>query len=283
MTQKQTFDVSGMTCAACSARVEKTTSGVVGVEHAVVNLLKNSMEVEYDGNPATLAAISAAVEKAGYGAAPRIEAAAATGAPSGPATAPVTRENAAAKEAAHVRMRLIVSFVFTIPLFYLSMGHMFGWPIPGIFLGHENMLTFAFTQFLLLLPVVFVNFKFFRVGFKTLFHGSPNMDSLIALGSTASTVYYRLGNGARQRRFRAHGGDGFVLRVGGDDPHADHAGQVLRGAREGEDHRRDCAAYGPLSKNGDSPQRRRCRGRSPCRAGATGGYPHRSRRCGRAC
>ena len=200
MTKKQTFDVSGMTCAACSARVEKTTSDVAGVEHAVVNLLKNSMEVEYDGNPATLAAISAAVEKAGYGAAPRIEAAAAAGAPSGPATASAARENAAAKEAAHVRMRLIVSFVFTIPLFYLSMGHMFGWPIPDIFLGHENMLTFAFTQFLLLLPVVFVNFKFFRVGFKTLFHGSPNMDSLIALGSTASTVYgivaiYRIGWG----------------------------------------------------------------------------------------
>ena len=200
MTQKQTFDVSGMACAACSARVEKTTSGVVGVEHVVVNLLKNSMEVEYDGNPATLAAISAAVEKAGYGAAPRVEATAAAGAPSGPATASAARENVAAKEAAHVRMRLIVSFVFTIPLFYLSMGHMFGWPIPGIFLGHENMLTFAFTQFLLLLPVVFVNFKFFRVGFKTLFHGSPNMDSLIALGSTASTVYgivaiYRIGWG----------------------------------------------------------------------------------------
>lgn len=199
MTQKQTFDVSGMTCAACSARVEKTTSGVAGVEHTVVNLLKNSMEVEYDGNPATLAAISAAVEKAGYGAAPRIEAAAAAGAPSGAAPS-AARENAAAKEAAHVRMRLIVSFVFTTPLFYLSMGHMFGWPIPDIFLGHENMLTFAFTQFLLLLPVVFVNFKFFRVGFKTLFHGSPNMDSLIALGSTASTVYgivaiYRIGWG----------------------------------------------------------------------------------------
>ena len=199
MTQKQTFDVSGMTCAACSARVEKTTSGVAGVEHAVVNLLKNSMEVEYDGNPATLAAISAAVEKAGYSAAPRIEAAAAAGAPSGAAPSGA-RENAAAKEAAHVRMRLIVSFVFTIPLFCLSMGHMFGWPIPSIFLGHENMLTFAFTQFLLLLPVIFVNFKFFRVGFKTLFHGSPNMDSLIALGSTASTVYgivaiYRIGWG----------------------------------------------------------------------------------------
>ena len=200
MTQKQTFDVSGMTCAACSARVEKTTSGVAGVEHAVVNLLKNSMEVEYDGNPATLAAISAAVEKAGYGAAPRIEAAAAAGAPSSPVSPSAARENAAAKEAAHVRMRLIVSFVFTIPLFYLSMGHMFGWPLPEFFLGHENMLTFAFTQFLLLLPVIFVNLKFFRVGFKTLFHGSPNMDSLIALGSTASTVYgivaiYRIGWG----------------------------------------------------------------------------------------
>lgn len=199
MAQKQTFDISGMTCAACSARVEKTTSGVAGVEHAVVNLLKNSMEVEYDGNPATLAAISAAVEKAGYGAAPRVEATAAAGAPSGAAPS-AARENAAAKEAAHVRMRLIVSFVFTIPLFYLSMGHMFGWPLPEFFLGHENMLTFAFTQFLLLLPVVFVNFKFFRVGFKTLFHGSPNMDSLIALGSTASTVYgivaiYRIGWG----------------------------------------------------------------------------------------
>ena len=208
MTQKQTFDVSGMTCAACSARVEKTTSGVAGVEHAVVNLLKNSMEVEYDGNPATLAAISAAVEKAGYGAAPRVEATAAAGAPSGAAPS-AARENAAAKEAAHVRMRLIVSFVFTIPLFCLSMGHMFGWPIPGIFLGHENMLTFAFTQFLLLLPVVFVNFKFFRVGFKTLFHGSPNMDSLIALGSTASTVYgivaiYRIGWGM------GHGDVGFA-------------------------------------------------------------------------
>ena len=200
MTQKQTFDVSGMTCAACSARVEKTTSGVAGVEHAVVNLLKNSMEVEYDGNPATLAAISAAVEKAGYGAAPRVEATAAAGVSSSPASPSAARENAAAKEAAHVRMRLIVSFVFTIPLFYLSMGHMFGWPLPAFFLGHENMLTFAFTQFLLLLPVIFVNFKFFRVGFKTLFHGSPNMDSLIALGSTASTVYgivaiYRIGWG----------------------------------------------------------------------------------------
>ena len=199
---KQTFDVTGMTCAACSARVEKASNKVEGVERATVNLLKNSMEVEYDGNPATVLAICAAVEKAGYGASPRVEDVSAATAPAG-GSAPLAsggnaRQEAAAKEARQVRMRLIVSFVFTIPLFYLSMGHMFGWPLPAVFLGDENTLIFAFTQFLLLLPVIFVNFKFFRVGFTTLAHGGPNMDSLIALGSTASTVYgiaaiYRIG------------------------------------------------------------------------------------------
>ena len=191
-----------MTCAACSARVEKASNKVEGVERATVNLLKNSMEVEYDGNPATVVAICAAVEKAGYGASPRVEDVSAATAPAG-GSAPLAsggnaRQEAAAKEARQVRMRLIVSFVFTIPLFYLSMGHMFGWPLPAVFLGDENTLIFAFTQFLLLLPVIFVNFKFFRVGFTTLAHGGPNMDSLIALGSTASTVYgiaaiYRIG------------------------------------------------------------------------------------------
>ena len=199
---KQTFDVTGMTCAACSARVEKASNKVEGVERATVNLLKNSMEVEYDGNPATVVAICASVEKAGYGASPRVEDVSAATAPAG-GSAPLAsggnaRQEAAAKEARQVRMRLIVSFVFTIPLFYLSMGHMFGWPLPAVFLGDENTLIFAFTQFLLLLPVIFVNFKFFRVGFTTLAHGGPNMDSLIALGSTASTVYgiaamYRIG------------------------------------------------------------------------------------------
>ena len=199
---KQTFDVTGMTCAACSARVEKASNKVEGVEQATVNLLKNSMEVEYDGNPATVVAICAAVEKAGYGASPRVEDVSAATAPAGGSTPFASggnaRQEAAAKEARQVRMRLIVSFVFTIPLFYLSMGHMFGWPLPAVFLGDENTLIFAFTQFLLLLPVIFVNFKFFRVGFTTLAHGGPNMDSLIALGSTASTVYgiaaiYRIG------------------------------------------------------------------------------------------
>lgn len=193
---KRTFDVTGMTCAACSARVEKAASNVSGVAAVSVNLLKNSMEVDFDGEAATLAAVSAAVEKAGYGAYPRPEA----GVASANVQQPMRAMNDSAAEAKRVRIRLIVSFCFTIPLFYLSMGHMFGWPLPGVFLGHENMLTFAFTQFLLLLPVIFVNFKFFRVGFKTLAHGAPNMDSLIALGSAASTIYgiaaiYRIGWG----------------------------------------------------------------------------------------
>lgn len=179
---KQTFDVTGMTCAACSARVEKTTRGVSGVDDVAVNLLKNSMEVTYDGAPETLAAVSAAVEKAGYGALPRP----ARNAPTSAATKPV---NTAADEARRVKTRLIISCVFTVPLFYISMGHMFEWPLPDFLMGDMNVMAFALTQFLLLLPVIFVNFKFFRVGFKTLAHGAPNMDSLIALGSAAATIY----------------------------------------------------------------------------------------------
>ena len=182
---KQTFDVTGMTCAACATHVEKATSGVAGVEGVTVNLLKNSMEVEYDGSPDTLSAISTAVERAGYGASPRIT--------QGTGSTSITKAdkpaNQAAEEARKVRNRLIVSLVFTIPLFYISMGHMLGWPLPGFFHGSHNIMIFAMTQFLLLIPVIFVNFKFFRVGFKTLAHLSPNMDSLIALGASASTIY----------------------------------------------------------------------------------------------
>ena len=191
----QVFDVTGMTCAACSARVEKTTSAVPGVEKAVVNLLKNSMEVTYSGDEAVLTAISEAVDKAGYGAIPR---AAGGGASKAAAHAGPTPADIAKAEARRVRIRLIVSFIFTIPLFYLDMGHMYGWPLPGVFLGHENMMTFGLTQFLLVIPVVAVNFKFFRNGFKGLVHKSPNMDTLVALGSAASMLYsiaalYRIG------------------------------------------------------------------------------------------
>ena len=185
VTQK--FDVTGMTCAACSARVEKATAGVPGVEGAAVNLLKNSMSVEYDGNPATLEAISEAVDKAGYGAIP--QSAATPGGTPAQAAPGARPTNTAAQEAKTVRMRLIVSFIFAIPLFYLDMGHMYGWPLPSCFLGAENSMTLALTQLLLVAPIVFVNFKFFRNGFKGLVHGSPNMDTLVALGATASLLY----------------------------------------------------------------------------------------------
>lgn len=88
-----------------------------------------------------------------------------------------------------MRRRVIWSFVFTIPLFYISMGHMLGWPLPGVFLGTENSMIYALTLFLLVLPVAIINNKYYHMGFKTLFHGSPNMDSLIALGSGASLAY----------------------------------------------------------------------------------------------
>ncbi|NHM13796.1 heavy metal translocating P-type ATPase [Eggerthellaceae bacterium zg-886] len=200
---KQTFDVTGMSCAACSARVEKAASAVDGVESVAVNLLKNSMDVTMADEDAdfVIGDVVEAVTKAGYGATPR-PAKTGSAKTSGAASAAAQAAPVAAAEAERrtVRTRLIVSIAFTVPLFYLSMGHMFGWPLPEAFLGDQNALTFAFTQFLLLLPVIFVDFKFFNNGFRSLAHGAPNMDSLIALGSAASTAYgiyaiYQIGIG----------------------------------------------------------------------------------------
>ena len=180
---QERYDVTGMTCAACSARVEKSVSALPGVTQCTVNLLKNSMVVDYDDAALSSGQIVAAVEKAGYGASLQQKA--------GAKAAPKGEEPGAAakREYLAMRRRVIWSFVFTVPLFYLSMGHMMGWPLPGIFLGTENAMLYALTQFLLLLPVVAINFKYYRQGFKTLLHGSPNMDSLIALGSGASLAY----------------------------------------------------------------------------------------------
>lgn len=193
---KISFNVQGMTCAACSARVEKATSAVPGVVSVAVNLLKNSMEVQLaaDANAAEVtAAIEAAVKKAGYGASPKGQ----VGAPAGPGVAAATGLGAAAgnpnatAEAEQKSMlhRLIASLVFTVPLFYISMGDMFGWPLPGVLTGMENMMVYGLTLFVLLVPVIFINFKFFRVGFRALANRAPNMDSLIALGSGSATVY----------------------------------------------------------------------------------------------
>lgn len=190
------FQISGMTCAACSARVEKAASGVSGVSSVAVNLLKNSMQLEYDGREETVSAVIDAVEAAGYGA--QVSGGENRDLQDAQQRDGKAAENIAALEAKRVKMRLMVSFIFVIPLFYLSMGHMLGWPLPSFFLGYESMMTFALTQFLLLLPVIAVNHRYFTAGFKALAHGTPTMDTLVALGSAASTIYsvaglYRMG------------------------------------------------------------------------------------------
>ena len=179
---QEKYNVTGMTCAACQARVQKSVSNLTGVQECNVNLLKNSMVVTYDDKNVNSGQIIAAVEKAGYGASLQQV----KGKSAVQAVSPV---DTAKKEYEAMRRRVIWSFVFTIPLFYISMGHMLGWPLPGVFLGAENSMVYALTLFLLVLPVAMINNKYYRMGFKTLFHGSPNMDSLIALGSGASLAY----------------------------------------------------------------------------------------------
>ncbi|MBM6775470.1 heavy metal translocating P-type ATPase [Olsenella profusa] len=183
---KETFDIEGMTCAACATHVQKAAAGVAGVTDANVNLLKNSMELDYDGTPETAAAVCAAIDHAGYGAHRR---ASASG--SGRAAAPATeRPGAAAERAVTEKLhQLVISAVFSVPLFYVAMGPMFGWPQPAPLTGEAGMMAAGLTQLLLCAPILFVNRHYFITGFKTLAHRAPNMDSLIALGSAASAVW----------------------------------------------------------------------------------------------
>ncbi|MGB2579471.1 heavy metal translocating P-type ATPase [Elusimicrobium simillimum] len=175
--QKKTFNVTGMTCSACSARVEREVAKVGGVKEVSVNLLKNSMAVTFDGAATDAGKIIKTVQDAGYGA---YETNAKTAAP---------KENPVEKETAELKSRLIISTIFTVPLFYVAMGSMVGLPLPSFLNGMQNAMAFAFTQFLLVLPVMFVNRVYFKIGFKNLFKLSPNMDSLIALGSGAAFTY----------------------------------------------------------------------------------------------
>lgn len=183
--KKEQFNVTGMTCAACSARVEKAVGKLPGVDKIAVNLLKNSMVVEYDETALDTQKIIGAVTDAGYGA--ELKEAVQKGEASKSMQA--SANDIARQEYEAVKKRLKLSLVFAVPLSYISMGHMMGWPLPEIFLGVENAMIFSLTLLLLVIPVVFINFKFFRVGFKTLFAASPNMDSLIAIGASASLVY----------------------------------------------------------------------------------------------
>ncbi len=179
---KQKFDVTGMSCSACSAHVEKAVSRVPGVDQVQVNLLQNSMVVEYEDEATDAAAIIHAVEDAGYGASVK------------DAHEPTKKtendlQKRTAEEAKKMKHRLGWSIVFLIVLMYISMGHMLGWPLPSILLGHENMMIFALTQLFLTLPIMYLNRKYYENGFKSLFHGAPNMDTLVAMGSTAAFVY----------------------------------------------------------------------------------------------
>ena len=179
---KQTFSVTGMTCSACSAHVEKAVGRVAGVSAVSVNLLANNMQVTYDEAAVQAEAIIAAVAAAGYGASlPRQE--------GGRPAAARPQEDPAAGELKQMKHRFVWSFVFLIPLFYISMGHMMGAPLPGFLLGMENAMAFAFTQLLLTLPIMYLNDKYYKVGFRSLLHGAPNMDSLIAVGSAAAVFY----------------------------------------------------------------------------------------------
>ena len=181
---KEKFDVTGMTCSACSSRVEKCVSKLEGIENVSVNLLTNSMQVEYNDTVLSESQIIDAVVKAGYGASPKQEHVQTVAA--GKAK---VMENPMEKQIQNMKFRLIVSFVFQVPLMYVSMGHMVGLPLPGFLTGIENAVSFAFTQLLLCLPIIYVNRKYYIKGFQTLAHLAPNMDSLIAIGSTASLVY----------------------------------------------------------------------------------------------
>ena len=191
---KETFDITGMTCAACSARVGKAASSVEGVEEANVNLLKNSMELVYDGTDETCSAVISAIERAGYGAIPRVPHGASEPAEAVRSTASAPDPSKIANDAIEEKRRqLIISAIFAVPLFYVAMGPMFGWPQPAALSGHEGMMAAALTQLLLCIPILIANRRTFITGFKTLLHGSPNMDSLIALGSAASAVWSIVG------------------------------------------------------------------------------------------
>lgn len=193
---KQKFDVTGMTCSACSSRVEKCVRHLDGIKDVSVNLLTNSMQAEYDDRKLSDEMIIEAVVKAGYGASVKGE-----HKESGVGqTKADGRTNPIEEQMKQMKRRLILSFVFLIPLMYVSMGHMAGLPLPGFLSGTEHAVGFALTQFLLSLPVAFVNKAYYTKGFSTLLHGAPNMDTLIAVGSSASLIYgifaiYRMGYG----------------------------------------------------------------------------------------
>lgn len=187
------FDVDGMTCAACQAHVDRAVSKLDGVQSVAVNLLAGSMMVDYDPAQVSPDDICTAVDRAGYSASP-----VSTGTEAAPNGSAQARSGAAHMEsptkkleatASAMRTRLIISIIFLIPLFYIGMGHMLGWPLPSVFTDRTHSMTLALTELVLLIPIVYVNDAYFINGFKSLVHGAPTMDALIAVGATASIAW----------------------------------------------------------------------------------------------
>jgi len=183
------FDVVGMTCASCVAHVERSVQKLEGIESVNVQLMTNSMTVTYDDTKMEAKVIEDSVHKAGYEAHLK------------DAESKKTEViDYVKEELAQLKNRFWISLGFLIPLLYISMGHMMGMPIPSFLSGYANLSAFAFTQFLLTIPVLYLNRSFYNVGFKSLLKGAPTMDSLIAIGSSAAVFYgiyalYKIGYG----------------------------------------------------------------------------------------
>ena len=194
---KENFDVTGMSCSACSARVEKAVGKLVGAENVSVNLLTNSMQVKFDEAKISAAQIIDAVIKAGYGASPKKISA-----------QKKYPERKIDSEISAMKFRLTWSIIFLLPTVYIAMHAMLPTPqiITELFDGRENAVTFAFAQFLLILPIMYLNRKYYINGFKNLLAGSPNMDSLVGLGSMAAAMFgafalIRIGQGLGTQNF----------------------------------------------------------------------------------
>ncbi len=192
---KENFDVTGMSCSACSARVERAVGKIVGAENVSVNLLTNSMQVTFDEAKISVTEIVDAVVNAGYGASPKKFSA---------AKKISTSERTIDREISEMRTRLTWSIIFLLPTVYIAMHSMLPLPTPAIvaelFDGRANAVTFAFAQFLLILPIMYLNRKYYVNGFKALAAGAPNMDSLVGLGSMTAAAFgtfalFRIGQG----------------------------------------------------------------------------------------
>ena len=179
--RKELLDITGMSCSACSSRIEKVVGRMEGVETIAVNLLTNKAQVTYDDAKLDANAIIARIEKLGFGAAVHQATA--------KAALPAKPTNTAALELKEMRWRLALSLAFTTPLFYLHMGLMYGWPLPSIVQGQQNLLLASLLQLFCCLPVVITGYKYFFHGLRNLWNRAPNMDSLIAIGSGAAFVY----------------------------------------------------------------------------------------------